>query len=90
MNAFLNMKLDFDTKGSVQPETVTLTNTADNIGLFGNTYGVAVFGEKLLKVFESQIIGSGFSVSLQFEGNSSDPAYSFDAVTLEYASHDRR
>jgi hypothetical protein len=90
VNAFLNMKLDFDTKGSVQPETVTLTNTADNIGLFGNTYGVAVFGEKLLKVFESQIIGSGFSVSLQFEGNSSDPPYSFDAVTLEYASHDRR
>jgi hypothetical protein len=81
VNAFLNMKLDFDTKGSVQPETVTLTNTADNIGLFG---------KKLLKVFESQIIGSGFSVSLQFEGNSSDPPYSFDAVTLEYASHDRR
>jgi hypothetical protein len=90
VNTFLNMKLDFDTKGSVQPETVALTNTADNIGLFGNTYGVAVFGEKLLKVFESQIIGSGFSVSLQFEGNSSDPPYSFDAVTLEYASHDRR
>jgi hypothetical protein len=76
------MKLDFDTKGSVQPETLTLTNTADNIG-FGlvTTYGVATFGEKLLKVFESQIIGSGFSVSLQFEGNSSDPPYSFDAVT---------
>lgn len=93
VNITLNMKLDFDDKGSVQPEAITLTNTANNIGVFGNAlaiYGTATFGEKLLKVFESQTIGSGFSVSLQFESNSNDPPYSFDAVTLEYASHDRR
>lgn len=93
VNTTLNMKLDFDDKGSVQPEAIALTNTANNIGIYGNalaTYGTATFGEKLLKVFESQTIGSGFSVSLQFESNSNDPPYSFDAVTFEYASHDRR
>ena len=89
----LNMKLDFDDKGSVQPEAISLSNAANNIGIYGNalaTYGTATFGEKLKRVFECQTIGSGFSVSLQFESNSSDPPYSFDAVTLEYASHDRR
>jgi hypothetical protein len=88
-----SMKLDFDDKGSVQPEAITLSNTTNNVGFFGNalaTYGTVVFGEKLLKVFDSQMIGSGFSVSLQFESNSNDPPYSFDAVTIEYASHDRR
>ena len=93
VNITLNMKLDFDDKGSVQPEAIALTNTANNIGIYGNalaTYGTATFGEKLLRVFESQTIGSGFSVSLQFESNSSDPPYSFDAVTIEFASHDRR
>ena len=93
VNITLNMKLDFDDKGSVQPEAIALSNTANNIGIYGNalaTYGTATFGEKLLRVFESQTIGSGFSVSLQFESNSSDPPYSFDAVTIEYASHDRR
>jgi hypothetical protein len=88
-----SMKLDFDDKGSVQPEAITLSNTTNNVGIFGNalaTYGAVVFGEKLLKVFDSQMIGSGFSVSLQFESNSNDPPYSFDAVTIEYASHDRR
>lgn len=93
VNISLNMKLDFDDKGSVQPEAIALTNTANNIGIYGNalaTYGIATFGEKLLRVFESQTIGSGFSVSLQFESNSSDPPYSFDAVTIEFASHDRR
>lgn len=89
----LNMKLDFDDKGSVQPEAITLSNATSNIGIYGNalaTYGTATFGEKLLRVFESQTIGSGYSVSLQFESNSDDPPYSFDAVTLEFASHDRR
>lgn len=89
----LNLKLDFDDKGSVQPQAITLSNSASNIGIYGNAlavYGTATFGEKLLRVFECQTIGSGFSVSLQFESNSSDPPYSFDAVTLEYASHDRR
>lgn len=89
----LNMKLDFDDKGSVQPDSTAINNAANNIGIYGNalaTYGTAVFGEKLLKVFENQMIGSGFSVSFQFESNSDDPPYSFDAVTIEYASHDRR
>ena len=88
-----SMKLDFDDKGSVQPDAITITNTTNNVGIFGNalaTYGTVIFGEKLVKVFDSQIIGSGFSVSLQFESNSDDPPYSFDAVTIEYASHDRR
>jgi hypothetical protein len=87
------MKLDFDDKGSVQPDAITITNTTSNVGIFGNalaTYGTVIFGEKLVKVFDSQMIGSGFSVSLQFESNSDDPPYSFDAVTIEYASHDRR
>jgi hypothetical protein len=89
----LNMKLDFDDKDSVQPQSITLTNAAGNIGIYGGafaTYGTAVFSEKLLKVFECQTIGSGFSVSLQFESDGDDPPYSFDAITLEYASHDRR
>lgn len=93
VNTTMNMKLDFDDKGSVQPEAIALSNTANNVGIYGNAlaiYGTATFGEKLLKVFETQTIGSGFSVSLQFESNSSDPPYSFDAVTIEYASHDRR
>lgn len=89
----INLKLDFDDKGSVQPEDITLSNTANNIGFYGNAlsvYGVAVYSDKLVKVFENQTIGSGFSASLQFESNSNDPPYSFDAVTLEYAAHDRR
>ena len=44
------------------------------------TYG----GESLQSIFEEQLTGSGFTASLQFDSESKDAPYSFDAVTLEF------
>lgn len=93
VNVNINLKLDFDNKDVIQPETVSAENTATTTGIFGfgsTVFGTSTFGNKLIKVFENQVVGSGFSVSLQFESDSDNPTYSFDAITLEYASHDRR
>jgi hypothetical protein len=89
----VNLKLDFDDLGSIQPDTITLSNTAGTIGFYGDPasrYGITVFGTKLKRVFESQLVGSGFSASLQFVSDSSVPPFSLDAATIEYATHDRR
>ena len=90
----LNLKLDFDDFGSVQPQTITLSNTTGNsVNFYGNstaTFGTTIYGTKLQKQFKTQVIGSGFTVSLQFVSDSQDPPCSFDAATIEYASHDRR
>ena len=89
----VNLKLDFDDQGSVQPPTITLSNSAGSVGFYGSSgakYGTTVYGDKLKKQFQTQVIGSGFSVSLQFVSNSQDPPFSLDAATLEYAIHDRR
>lgn len=93
VNTSVNLKLDFDTKDSIQPDSISLSNTSGSVGFYGaslSTYGTVRFASKLERVFENQIIGSGFSVSLQYESNSDDPPYIFDAATLEYAAHDRR
>lgn len=93
INILLNVKLDFDVKDSVQPSTVSFNSVSTIESLYGellSKYGNVVYGGKLLKVFDVPIIGSGFSVSIQYESDSNNPPYSFDAVTLEYASHDRR
>lgn len=93
LDVSVNLKFDFDTQGSVQPETIVLSNSADAVGFYGATtarYGTIVYGDKLKKVFETQVIGSGFSVSLQFVSDSIAPPFSFDAATLEYMIHDRR
>ena len=89
----VNMKLDFDTEGSIQPNTIVLSNDTGTVGFYGTagaTYGSFVYGSKLKKLFQTQMVGSGFSVSLQFVSNSQSPPYSLDAATLEFGTHDRR
>ena len=86
-----NLKLDFDQKGSVQPLPININNATGSVSFYGTgTFGSATFGTKLLTVFETQIIGSGFVVSLQFTSDSTDPPYSLDAITLEYGTNTRR
>ncbi len=70
-----------------------LTFVTPKSGFYGNSgakYGTTVYGDKLKKQFQTQVVGSGFSVSLQFVSDSQDPPFSLDAATLEYATHDRR
>lgn len=89
----VNLKLDFDTLGSIQPETIELSNEAGTVGVYGSSgarYGTIVYGNKLVKQFETQVVGSAFSVSLQFISDGQNPPFSLDAATLEYATHDRR
>jgi hypothetical protein len=89
----VNLKLDFDTQGSIQPDTIELSNEAGSVGFYGSSgarYGTTVFGSKLVKQFETQVIGSAFSVSLQFVSEGQNPPFSLDAATLEFATHDRR
>lgn len=88
-----NLKLDFDTQGSIQPDTIQLSNEAGSVGFYGSSvarYGTTLFGDKLIKQFETQVVGSAFSVSLQFVSDGQNPPFSLDAATLEYATHDRR
>lgn len=89
-----NLKFDFDEEGVIQPNSIVLSNTATQVGIYGyptSTYGVARYGTKLKKVFDTQTIGAGFVVSLQFDSTSAvDPPYSLDAAVLEYATFDRR
>lgn len=88
-----NLKLDFDSQGVIQPEGIELSNETGSVSLYGNSgarYGTTAYGNKLVKQFETQVIGSAFSVSLQFISDGQNPPFSLDAATLEYATHDRR
>ena len=89
----VNLKLDFDDVGVIQPSTILISNPTGIVGNYGSsiaTYGSAVYGGKLKRLFETQVVGSGFTVSLQFVSDSTDPPFSLDAATLEFSTHDRR
>lgn len=88
-----NLKLDLDDIDVIQPESIEMTNTAENVAFYGvpaSTYGTVVYGGKLKTVFEKQLVGSGFLMSLQFTCSELMSPVVFDAATVEYASHDRR
>lgn len=87
----VSLKLDFDSLGTIQPEPLSILNTQGVVGFFGSgTFGSTKFGTKLLKLFEAQVVGSGFTVSFQFESDNQNPPYSIDALTVEYGLNDRR
>ena len=84
-------KLDFDEPNLAQPEPIGLTNTTGVAAFYGvSTYGTGIFGGKLKYAFNSQLVGSGFTFSLQYTFESTDPPFSLDAVTIEFATNDRQ
>jgi hypothetical protein len=84
-------KLDFDEPNLAQPEPIGLTNTTGVAAFYGvSTFGTGIFGGKLKYAFNSQLVGSGFTFSLQYVFESTDPPFSLDAVTIEFATNDRQ
>jgi hypothetical protein len=91
VNFDVSLKLDFDGQDVIQPASISFANTSGVVGFYGaGTYGTISYGSKLQKLFEGQIIGSGFAVSFQFSSDNSDPPFSLDALTVEYGINDRR
>ena len=90
-----NLKLDFDGISSIQPDAISINNLvaggSSDVSLYSSAvYGTARFGGKLQYVFEAQLIGSGYTGSLNFTSNGTDPSFALDAMTIEYANNARR
>ena len=88
----MSLKLDFDQKDSIQPTQINFANSTGQVAFYGTAeYGSsAVYSTKLLTLFETQLIGSGFTGSIQFESDSTDPPFSLDAITIEFGINTRR
>ena len=92
-----NVKYDLSEAGVIEPETITLSNTAVGSGgtfIFGSPdakYGTARYsGESLQSIFDTQTQGSGFTVSLQFESSGTSPPFSMDSAVIEFGQYGRR
>ena len=89
---------------TVSPSTATTTlaftptlaaDVSDNDSIIFTSVGgvdnTSVFsGESLKSIFDSQTLGSGFTVSLQFSSTDTNPPYSLDSAVLEYGQYGRR
>lgn len=86
-----SLRFDFDQANKIQPQSVTLENTTSQAAFYGEAiYGVATYGGKPVTEFINQVVGSGFTVSVEYTFNGTTPPFSLDSVILEYATHDRQ
>ncbi len=94
VNVKFNLRLDLDQINIIQPDSINLINTLTGGGGFydnsSTSYGTTVYGGKFTNMFMTQVIGSGFNASLEYTSNDTNPSFSLDAATLEYALFDRR
>ena len=96
MDLGVNLKYDFASgtnTATIQPETINITSTGTAIFLFGSSsavFGTATFGGELDNVYNTNIIGSGKTVALRIEDNSSNPTFTLDTALLEFRQNDRQ
>ena len=96
MELDINIKYDFGTttnKGVIQPPTQVISSTGESVFTFGASnavFGTATFGGELDKVYNLQLIGSGKTMAIRVEDNSTNPTFTLDTALLEYNTNDRQ
>ena len=90
-SAEMSTEYDHNQANVVQPEVITISNTASPAAFYGvATYGTSGFGGNLQYIFDIQLTGSGNVVAFNFESDSSDPPFSLDSMIIQYGQYGRR
>lgn len=97
-NFKVNLNMDFDlykvsNYTNVQPATIPLESTGTETFVYGASnavYGTATYGSQLDGVYNTNLIGSGKTVSFRIEDKSTNPSYSLDTAVFEYRTNERK
>lgn len=96
MDLNLNLKYDFASgtnTATVQPTIVNVSSTGTAVFLYGasnSTYNSARYGGELDSVYNTNIIGSGKTIAIRIEDNSTNPTFTLDTAVLEFNQNDRQ
>jgi hypothetical protein len=92
----LALKYDFTRYNNLevlQPNVINITSSGVSVFEYGSstaTYGTATYGGELDKVYQNQIVGSGKTVSIRIEDNTTNPTFTLDTALLEFTQNDRQ
>ena len=96
MSFNLNLKYDFGSTsntGLIQPPTQTISSTGNSVFIFGATnaiFNTATYGGELDKIYNTNILGSGKTISIRIEDSSTNPSFTLDTALLEFRQNDRQ
>jgi hypothetical protein len=92
----LSVKYDFTRANNlnlIQPASTRITSSGFSVFTYGSVssrFGAATYGGELDKVYQNQIVGSGKTISIRIEDNSTNPTFTLDTALLEFATNDRQ
>ena len=84
VDASLFVKYDFEDSSVPQPSAYSLT-TQSSAAVYGTgTYGTSVYGARGIPIVRQSVEGSGFTVVIRVEDNSSNPPITLKGFELEF------
>ena len=100
MDLKFRLLFDFDSGGDtriIQPEEIEIGSTTGGGGVFifgqpNSVYGGTgvVFGSKLKRVYNENLIGSFHTVAMRITSDSTNPPFTLDSAVLQYRQNDRQ
>ena len=87
-----SLRYDSGSPNVIQPQPVTVSSgTQTSPVIFGGVaYGSGNFGQPLDVIYSNNVVGSGKTVTLRIEDNTTTAAYRLDTALLEYVNNDRQ
>jgi len=85
----LTLRYDFNKPGKIQPTSVPISGGGSFAQYATAIYGTSTYGGNPDTSFESRVVGSFFTVSLQYEFEGGPP-FVLDTAILEYSTEDRK
>lgn len=93
INIDCNVRYNQNSTTKIQPPTIQIISTAGGGGFYGNNlaiFGTTAYGKPRTQSFDNNIIGSGNTVALRIEDDSSNSAFLLDTAIFEFAENDRK
>lgn len=92
-NLECNIRLDYKAPGTIQPPSFYLMNSAGVADVYGSStaiYGTTVYGSNIHNTYTNPVVGSGFTMALRYQDNSTNPSFALDYAVLEFTENERR
>jgi hypothetical protein len=93
INIDCNIRYNQNSPDKIQPATINIISSAGGGGFYGNVnaiYGTTVYGSPRTQSFNKNIIGSGNTVALRIQDNSTNSAFLLDTAVFEFAENNRK
>jgi hypothetical protein len=93
INITAGIKFNQGRSGYIQPATFQIIQEGGGTGIYGDNssiFGSATYGAPRTQSYLKQVIGSGETVAIRIEDNSSSAAFLLDTAVFEYATNDRQ